>query len=176
MAGKKRMTAEEKARREEIHAEVEAMRLAILGYQDVPRKRAKPKPRTGGSRRGANLASRPPTYNRQEILRLFREGKRVGEIAEITGAHRATVHRALQEVDPTPASARPTGRQRQKLCAKGLHDMDLHSREIPKAKGGGRMCLECKRVRQAQEWRRKKARLAAEREAAHLTTDRELAA
>lgn len=91
----------------------------------------------------ARLYSPPiptPRFDRKKMLALHKAGKRVSEIAEEMGAHRATVARGLDAMG-VPVTERRGGPVRREMCPAGLHKMEGNSREV---KGGGRMCIPCK--------------------------------
>lgn len=141
--------------RERIRKEAQEVRDRVLTGQPKPKRvRAPKQPYQGptGKKRGENLANRPPKYDRTQIQNLYAAGCTVKEISSITGAHRATVAAALNEVgiDPKERKGGPTPKEK---CGAGLHDMEVHGRPV---KGGGRYCAVCKSERGKKAWARKK--------------------
>lgn len=132
---------------ERIRAEAREIMERVLRGEDKPKRSRSSSPRKSptGLKRGENMLNRPPKYSRSEIVALYKSGKMVKEIVEITGAHRGTVSRALTESGLDPAE-RKGGPNRKELCGAGLHDMAVYGKEIPKPKGG-RRCGECDRIR-----------------------------
>jgi hypothetical protein len=140
------LTDEQRAR---IRAEARAVRDRVMGAAPARVPRAPAVRRAGPSRRGENLKSRPPKYDRTEAKRLYDEGLTTSQIAERMGAHRATVAVMLDELGVDPAE-RKGGPSRKQMCGKGLHDMSVHGAEV---KGGGRYCKACKSERGKKAWR-----------------------
>jgi hypothetical protein len=142
---------------QQIHSEVEAMRLAILNgtdYVKPPRQRRAHVPKQGPGR-GSNLRGRgPDKYDRQEVRRLFEQGLTVNQIAEALGAHRGTAWRILNDMGIQPAP-KVGGPKRKDRCGRDLHDMEEHGRPV---KGGGRYCVLCKAEQGAKNYERKKSK------------------
>lgn len=140
--------------RERIRREAQEIRDRVLRGEPKPKRAREPrKPYQAptGKKRGENLKSRPPKYSREQIKTLYENGKTVKEICEITGAHRSTIAKALNDLGIDPKQ-RKGGPVRKDLCGAGLHDMEVHGKELP---GGGRMCMECKRKRDREGARRR---------------------
>lgn len=97
------------------------------------------------SRRGENLrgGERPPKYDYAELVRLWRETGSAVEAARRAGCSPDTITRALRALRPEGYTGR-SGPRPLDECKRG-HDMAVHGRPV---KGGGRLCSECKRIRE----------------------------
>lgn len=132
---------------------VEALTLPEFNPDPVAAKpRPKPKPRpsrakndpVARSRRGQHKPP-PPKFPIRELVRLHHEeGMRLSELARHTGLHPDTVKSYLGD------QYRPgkSGPRRKTHCING-HDLSVHGKELPK---GGRMCMECKRIRDLADY------------------------
>lgn len=67
----------------------------------------------------------------------------IARISEHTGLHRSTIYRRLVAAGAYEGRG-VSGPPRSPTCARG-HDMEVHGRELAK---GGRICTECKRIRE----------------------------
>jgi transposase len=81
---------------------------------------------------------------RENFAELHAQGLRAVELAERTGLAVSTVYRRIERLGMAAGKGGPP---RITHCKRG-HDMAVHGREIPKERGGGRYCSECKRMRE----------------------------
>lgn len=87
-----------------------------------------------------------------KVVEAFTSGKTITEIHREFGHSRDWVGRILKKRGVY--EARPVASPKP-FCARG-HDMAEFGVPIPKEKGGGRYCLECKRLRGRVEWKEQK--------------------
>ena len=106
--------------------------------------------------RTAPTSSRP-TYNRDMIVRLYKEGKTPPQIADLVGCHRQTVYNNLRAAGLDLRDDRLTlpGRPKSDKCIRGHEWTEENTRQD---KEGQRSCRACARIRATERRRAKRAR------------------
>lgn len=110
----------------------------------------KPSKRGENLRAGSEARNDVARFDYQEIADLWSQGLTNDEISEKVGCGHSTIAAALKKVQPEGYTGKPGPRQMD-TCQRG-HDMAVHGRAL---KRGGRTCMECKRARDRETWRRK---------------------
>ena len=101
-----------------------------------------PPPARPSASKSQRAARAPGSYSKVELVRRYKAGEPVAEIAQALGIDRSTAYRALKRAGAYEGTAK--GAPRKTHCKRN-HDLAVYGKPHS---NGGRFCSECKRMSQ----------------------------